>query len=56
MTTKQLDKFLQFLAQQNIVWAPQKIDGQLVIEFLIAMFFLITIKIKSNPKLNHLIK
>ncbi|MFA6254486.1 MAG: 4Fe-4S dicluster domain-containing protein [Patescibacteria group bacterium] len=32
MTTKQLAKFLEYLAQQNIVWAPQRIDGELVIE------------------------
>ena len=32
MNTNQLDKFLQFLTQQNIVWAPQKIDGELVID------------------------
>lgn len=34
MTTNELDKFLQYLAQQNIIWAPQKVDGQLVIDEL----------------------
>ncbi len=32
MNTKQLEKFLEYLTQQNIVFAPQKVDGQLVID------------------------
>jgi len=32
MNAKQLEKFLEYLTQQNIVWAPQKIDGELVID------------------------
>ncbi len=32
MDTKILHKFLEYLSQQNIVWAPQMIDGNLVME------------------------
>lgn len=34
MTTNELGKFLEYLAQQNVVWAPQKIDNELVVEQL----------------------
>ncbi len=34
MITNKLYKFLEFLAQQNIVWAPQKVNGELVIDQL----------------------
>ena len=34
MTTIQLQKFLEFLGQQYLVWAPQRINGELVIEKL----------------------
>ncbi|MFA6410973.1 MAG: 4Fe-4S dicluster domain-containing protein [Candidatus Buchananbacteria bacterium] len=32
MTTNELHKFLEYLTQQNIVWAPKRVDGELVIE------------------------
>jgi len=32
MTTNLLHKFLEYLSQQNIVWAPQRVDGELVID------------------------
>ncbi len=35
MTTNLLHKFLEYLSQQNIVWAPQRVDGELVIEQVI---------------------
>jgi len=35
MTTNELHKFLEYLTQQNIVWAPQRINGELVIEQVI---------------------
>ncbi|MDX9892929.1 MAG: 4Fe-4S dicluster domain-containing protein [Patescibacteria group bacterium] len=31
MTTKKLHQFIEYLSQQNLVWAPQKQNGQLVI-------------------------
>ena len=32
MTNKQLRQFIEYLSQQNIVWAPQRINGELVME------------------------
>ncbi|MFA6215390.1 MAG: 4Fe-4S dicluster domain-containing protein [Patescibacteria group bacterium] len=32
MKTNQLYKFIEYLSQQNIVWAPQKINGELVFD------------------------
>ena len=32
MTTNQLHKFLEYLSQQNIVWAPQKVNGELIFD------------------------
>ena len=34
MTTKELYKFLEYLGQQNLIWAPQKNNGELVIDQL----------------------
>ncbi|MFA5022011.1 MAG: 4Fe-4S dicluster domain-containing protein [Patescibacteria group bacterium] len=35
MTINELYKFLEYLTQQNIVWAPQRVNGDLVIEPLV---------------------
>jgi len=34
MKTKELYKFLEYLGQQNLVWAPQRVNGELVVDQL----------------------